>query len=165
MPKNILIIILFVVLLVAGGFWFIKKHYSSTAPVVLPPWYSETDANGDPVVGVFENKLPCYEPGCEKIKFALVFYQKPGAKYPTSYRMDRIYVAKGDDRTVNEGTLTATHGMKLYPEAVLYHLDDHVPQEFRSFWVVSPDVLFILDEAGNPRVGNAAYGYALNRTR
>jgi len=33
------------------------------------------------------------------------------------------------------------------------------------FWAIGQDILFILDQDGGPRVGNAGYGYALNRTR
>ena len=39
------------------------------------------------------------------------------------------------------------------------------PPEFRAFWAIADDILFILDRERGPRVGTAGYGYALNRTR
>lgn len=126
------------------------------------PWYPSVNENGDPVFAVFESRIPCAD--CEKIKFGLALYQDQETKAPTTYMMARVYVAKGDDRTVNKGIWTVTHGTKLDPQAIVYQLDSNAPQEFRSFWAIGQDILFILDQDMNPRVGDAGYGYALNRT-
>lgn len=78
--------------------------------------------------------------------------------------MSRIYVGKGDERTTNTGQLSIETGTPLDSSAVVYRLDSNAPEEFNLFWKVSEDILFILDENHLPRVGDAGYGYVLNRT-
>jgi NlpE N-terminal domain len=130
---------------------------------IFPQWYPETNANGDPVLGVFENKLPCTD--CEKIKFALALYKDAQTNLPTTYVMARVYVSKNNDRLMNSGNVSVIHGTALDSEATVYQLDSNAPGEFRLFWKMDDNLLFILDENLTPRVGNAAYGYVLNRTR
>lgn len=130
-------------------------------PPTIEPWYPAVNEHSDPVFAVFESRIPCAD--CEKIKFALALYRNRETKAPTTYKLARVYVAKGDDRTINEGTWTITHGTKLDPQAVVYQLDANAPQEFRSYWLISQDILFILDQDMNPRVGDAGYSYALNK--
>lgn len=127
----------------------------------LPPWYPAVNAHGDPVFAVFESRIPCVD--CEKIKFALALYTDPTSGASTTYQMARIYVGRGNDRTINEGNWSITRGTSLDPQAVVYQLDGGAPEEFQSFWAIGADILFILDENLNPRVGTAGYGYALNR--
>lgn len=133
------------------------------SPSVPQAWYPPVNARGDPVFAVFESRIPCAD--CEKIKFALALYRDRDTQAPTTYRLARVYVGNGNDRTVNEGTWSITRGAKPDPQAVVYRLDAAAPAEFRSFWAIGQDILFILDQDGGPRVGNAGYGYALNRTR
>lgn len=130
---------------------------------VISQWYPETNVSGDSVLGVFENKLPCSD--CEKIKFAIVIYKSAQTDLPTTYMMARVYVSKNDDRLTNIGNISVTQGTSLDPEATVYQLDSNAPAEFRFFWRIDDNLLFILDENLAPRVGNAAYGYVLNRTR
>lgn len=132
-------------------------------PPTIEPWYPAVNEHGDPVFAVFESRIPCAD--CEKIKFALALYRNRETKTPTTYKLARVYVAKGDDRTINEGTWAITHGTKSDPQAVVYQLDANAPQEFRSYWLISQDILFILDQDMNPRAGDAGYSYALNKTR
>ena len=152
------IIFLAPILIIMSGCAYFKK-----ATTTFEPWYPVVNKNGDPVFAVFESRIPCAE--CEKIKFALALYRNRETKAPTMYKMARVYVAKGNDRTVNEGTWTITRGTKLDPQAVVYQLDSNAPREFRSYWAIGQDILFILDQDMNPRVGDAGYGYALNKTR
>jgi hypothetical protein len=130
-------------------------------PATVEPWYPATNENGDGVFAVFESRIPCDD--CEKIKFALALYMDSETKMPTTYQMARVYVAKGNDRTINTGTWTITHGTSLNSQAVVYRLDTNAPQEFQFFWAIGEDILFILDQEMNPRVGTAGYSYALNR--
>jgi hypothetical protein len=130
-------------------------------PTAEEPWYPATSGNGDEVFAVFESRIPCDD--CEKIKFALVLYVDGETKQPTAYQMARVYVAKGDERIVNSGGWTITSGTSLDPRAVVYQLDANAPHEFRYFWAIGEDILFILDQEKEPRVGTAGYGYALNR--
>ncbi len=130
-------------------------------PATVEPWYPATNENGDEVFAVFESRIPCDD--CEKIKFALALYVDSKTKMPTTYQMARVYVAKGNDRTINTGTWTITSSTSLYPQAVVYRLDTNFPEEFQYFWAIGDDILFILDHEMKPRVGTAGYSYALNR--
>lgn len=133
------------------------------APTPLAPWYPALNAHGDPVCAVFESRIPCAD--CEKIKVALALYQNRVTKVPTTYQLARVYVAHSpEDRLVQEGMWTITHGMPLDPHAVVYQLDANVPQEFQAYWAIGQDILFLLDQARQPRVGTAGYGYAFNKT-
>jgi hypothetical protein len=78
-----------------------------------------------------------------------------------------VYVAEEPEgaRIVTDGIWSITKGTKLDPNAVVYNLDFNAPEEFRAFWAIGDDILFVLDQNLSPRVGTAGYGYALNRTR
>ncbi|HEX6691525.1 MAG TPA: hypothetical protein VF110_10310, partial [Burkholderiales bacterium] len=80
---------------------------------------------------------------------------------PTTYKMVRVYVGKGNDRLEDLGAWSASPGAPFD----VYRLDAAAPAEFRSFWAIEQDILFVLDASGRPRVGTAGFGYALNRTR
>lgn len=147
-----------IVLLVSGCAYFDK------APTTVEPWYPSVNISGDPVFAVFESRIPC-SGECQRLKFGLALYRSRSTNAPTTYKMARVYVAEGNDRTMNEGTWTITGGTKFDPKAVVYQLDSNAPQEFSSFWAIGQDILFILDRDLSPRVGNAGYGYALNKTR
>jgi len=56
-------------------------------------------------------------------------------------------------------------GTKLDPNAAIVSLDEQVPPEFRVYWVVDEDILFLLDQDLSPKVGTASWSYVLNRTR
>lgn len=125
------------------------------------PWYPITNENGEPVFGVFESRIPC--PDCERMKFGLVIYKDAQTNMATSYFMSRIFVGKGNERTTNKGQLTTEAGTQLDSLAIVYQLDSNAPEEFKLFWKISEDILFILDKNLMPRVGDAGYGYVLNR--
>ena len=132
-------------------------------PGAYRPLYPAVDAAADPLFAVFESRIPCAD--CEKIKVALALYRDRDTDAPTTYKLARVYVARSpEDRIVVEGTWAIAHGTKLDPHAVVYQLDAHAPRDFQLYWAIGPDILFMLDEARNPRVGTAGYGYALNRT-
>ena len=131
-------------------------------PPAFAPWYPSNNQVGDPIFGVFEGRVPCGD--CEVIKLGLALYWNPDAQSPTTYQMSRVHVGKGNDRTVNEGSWVITSGTSLDPQAVVYQLDSLSPPEFRSFLAIGDHILLVLDDAMNPRVGNAAWSYALSRT-
>lgn len=137
----------------------------STSTNITPtfaPWYPSVNENGDPLLAVFESRIPCAD--CNTIKFGLALYRDRETKAPTTYRMSRLFVGKGNDRTVNEGIWTITHGTKLDSQAVVYQLDSNAPTEYRSYWAIGQDILFLLDQDMSPRVGDGGYSYALNKT-
>ena len=134
------------------------------------PWYPLANADGDQVMAVYESRVPCLDEqgrataGCEKVKVALVLYHDPRTGAPTTYLLGRVYVGNDSGRIETAGAWTIGAGTALDPAARVYELDANAPAEFRSYWVVSEDILFILDRARRPRLGDAGYGYALNRT-
>lgn len=141
--------------------------YFVSSPTTFEPWYPAVNENGDPVFAVFEGRTPCVGqmaiPDCNKIKVGLALYQNAQTQLPTTYLLARVGVGTGNDRITNAGTLTITHGTALDPQASVYQLDSNAPQEFRSYWAIGQDILFILDQDMAPRVGDAAYSYVLNR--
>ncbi|MBI5149407.1 MAG: copper resistance protein NlpE N-terminal domain-containing protein [Candidatus Omnitrophica bacterium] len=140
--------------------------YFKQTPAPFDPWYPAVNEHGDPVLAVYEGRIPCMAtPDCSKIKMGLAFYQNAQTKLPTTYLLARVGVGTGNDRITNAGTLTITHGTALDPQASVYQLDLNAPQEFRSYWAIGQDILFILDQDMNPRVGDASYSYVLNRIK
>jgi hypothetical protein len=130
------------------------------------PWYPETNLNGDSIYGAFENKLPCSDQGCAKIKFALAVYKNAQTNSPTTYLMARVYVARDENgRITNNGDISISTGIPSDATVTVYNLTSGAPDEFKHFWKINDDLLFILDNDLKPRIGNAEYGYVLNRTR
>ena len=134
---------------------------------VFPPWYPAANDAGDPAFVDFENHVPCAidespAEDCQRVKFGLVLYRDPESNEPTTYVMSRIRVGVSNDRQVNEGTWSIEQGTALDPEATVYRLDTGAPEGLDAYWPIGDDILFVLDEQLMPRVGDAAYGYALN---
>lgn len=126
------------------------------------PPYPETNASGDPIRAVFEGRVPCSIANCEKLKVGLVLYESRKDKAPTTYWLGVIGVS-GDDRIVTQGAWGIRRGVKGYPQAPVYALDQHADDGLRYFWRASDDILLVLDPDMNPKAGNAAWGYMLSR--
>jgi hypothetical protein len=146
--------------------WLIAANVPPS-PTAFPPWYPAANESGDPAFADFENHVPCAidDPpadGCQRVKFGIVLYRDAVTNQPTTYVMSRVRVGVSSDRHVNEGTWSITRGTALDPEATLYRLDTGAPEGLDAYWPIGDDILFILDEQLLPRVGDAAYGYALN---
>lgn len=156
---------------VALGMTFWACTHPPSQPANPEPLYPPANRNGDPIFAVFFNRVPCSS--CKgpigpasKVKVELVLYADRETRAPTTYRLGRVYAARSaDDRNVNEGTWTIKRGAKSCPQAPVYELDAKAPAEFRSYLLLSDDVLFLLDQQGNPRIGNGFFAYTLNRTR
>lgn len=129
--------------------------------VIITPWYPEKNTNGDSILAVYESRVLC--PDCERLKFALVVYRNQQTNLPSTYLMGRIYVGKNNDRLTNSGDMKVTQGTSLDSLHIVYQLTSGAPSEFRSFWKINDDLLFILDENLTPKVGDAGEGYVLNR--
>ena len=148
------------------GVWVLSAN-APAGPTVFPPWYPAANDAGDPAFVDFENHVPCEiddspVESCQRVKFSLVLYRDPESKEPTTYVMSRIRVGVSDDREVNEGTWSIGRGTALDPEATVYRLDTGAPEGLDVYWPIGDEILFVLDEQLMPRVGDAAYGYALN---
>jgi len=129
----------------------------------LSPWYPETNTNGDSIMGEFGSRIPCAD--CERLKFSLVIYEDAQTKLPTTYMMARVYVGRDENRIINSGNMRIIRGTALDPSHLVYELTSGAPGEFTLFWKVDENILFILDPNRQPKVGDAGYGYALNRIR
>jgi hypothetical protein len=153
------LVVMFAIALVACG-----CSGFAGAPAPIEPWYPAANASGDPLFAVFESRLPCTGE-CQRLKFGLALYRDRSTQAPTTYRMARVYVAGGEEQTINEGAWSIAAGTKLDPNAVVFRLDPGAPREFSAYWAIGEDILFVLDESMGPRLGTAGYGYALNRTK
>jgi hypothetical protein len=139
-------------------------HNSPRRPttVTFEPPYPQLNAAGDPIRAVFEGRIPCSSPNCERRKVGLVLYEHAATRTPTTYWLGLIGLT-GNDRIVIQGTWTIRQGVKDFPEAVVYELDASAPDDLQRHWRVSEDVLLPLDQSMRPLAGNAAWGYMLSR--
>lgn len=157
-------IFLATVAVVASGalFALYKNGYFRQATITFERPYPEVNADGDPILAVFEGRTPCAVANCEKLKVGLVLYQNRKTKSPTTYWLG-IVGTNGNDRVVTQGTWTARHGVREYPEAAVWELDSNTPPGLRYYWRVNEDILLPLDESMSPKAGNSAWGYMLSR--
>jgi hypothetical protein len=81
----------------------------------------------------------------------------------SKFLLERIYVGKGDDRTINEGTWQTTTGSPTDAEAVVVQLDT-APPEFHRYQRVGKEILLILDAGDRPLVGDAQHSFTLSQT-
>lgn len=138
--------------------------------VKVQPWYPAINGNGDSLQNVYESRVPCLDaeakarPACQRVKLALAIYNDVKTGAPNSYQMSRVYVGDGlgDVRLLNSGSLLLGKGAAFDSEAIVYRLDANAPADFRVFWQVSSDIVFVLDAEEQPRLGDTGYGYALN---
>jgi hypothetical protein len=139
-------------------------HNSPRRPttVTFEPPYPQLNAAGDPIRAVFEGRIPCSSPNCERRKVGLVLYEHAATRTPSTYWLGLIGLT-GNDRIVIQGTWTVRKGVKDFPEAVVYELDASAPDDLQRHWRVSEDVLLPLDQSMRPLAGNAAWGYMLSR--
>jgi len=141
----------------------------SRDPAQLKPWYPSSNEQGDALVAVFEGRIPCSRPelaGCDKVKVSLALYGKGHPDPPATYKLALVYVAAEPEgsRLVVSGAASLARGTALDPLATVYRLDASAPRELQAFWLIGKDILFVLDERLNPRVGTAGWSYVLNRT-
>ncbi|WP_460670551.1 hypothetical protein [Larkinella ripae] len=121
-------------------------------------------AEGAPVFGVFDGRFPCAEihqdwkqpvrPECVKMKWRLTLYHDAETHQPTTYRLTR---------PAREGKWALVRGTKTDPDAVVIQLDPDQPEV--SIYLLKRDdnVLFVLDQQRNFRVGDSYLSYTLNR--
>ncbi|GAB4025824.1 hypothetical protein [Spirosoma gilvum] len=124
---------------------------------------------GPSVVGEFHGRIPCSEiakdwkitvsPECWKVKWALILYQDPVTHLPTTYHL------KGslNRSAAREGKWAMIRGIKNDPNAIVYQLDSDKADASIYLLKGDDDILFILDQQRNLRVGNENVSYTLNR--
>jgi hypothetical protein len=142
--------------------WWQSRPPRPTTVTFDPP-YPQINASGDPILAVFEGRIPCAADNCELRKVGLVLYADSAMKAPSTYWLGIVGVGAGNDRIVFQGAWTIRKGVAEFPGAVVYELDASAPYDLRRHWRVSEDVLLPLDASMRPLVGNSAWGYMLSR--
>jgi hypothetical protein len=126
------------------------------------PPYPERNAAGDPILAVFEGRVPCEVPDCRVLKVSLVLYGR--AKRPTTYWLGTVSVGIDSDRVVAQGTWTVGRGVDGYPNAVVYRLDRQADERVRRLWRLNDNIAMLLDANMRPKSGDASWGgYSLSR--
>lgn len=130
---------------------------------------------GPSVLGVFQGRPPCAAiakqlqlpvPGeCPKLKWDLVFYQQPDTF--------TLYIVGGGEevqqngdtyrRKLLKGKWLIVKGLGEDPEAEVYALDFDTPKTRLYLYKGSENVLFVLDDNKQFRVGDEDFSYTLNR--
>ena len=121
---------------------------------------------GPSLYGVFEGRPPCnaiekqmglpVRPECTKVKWRLTFYQDPVTHKPTTYELLGSLLPP-------TGKWTLTKGIPSDPNADVIHLNADIPGKSFYFLKGDDNVLFVLDEKKELRVGSTYLSYTLNR--
>jgi hypothetical protein len=160
-PIRFLMVVIAV--LCGSGLGLLEGGCSQKAATTFDPPYPERNVNGNPIFVVFEGRVPCTIPKCTVTKVQLVLYQNQETGAPATYWLGLVHVGLGNERIVTEGAWEIQHGVNQYPEGVVYKIDSKTDVAFQYYWRVSDRILLILDENLSPKVGNAAWNYALSR--
>jgi len=121
---------------------------------------------------VFQGRTPCGD--CQLVKMSLTLFRSPDGT-PTTYRLARSFVGKGNDRYVTEGQWKS---VSAGGHPVVYQLDANSPADLASYGARGPpgvvpvaaflsigdDILLLLDQNLKRRVGDGAFSFTLSRT-
>src|SRR5262249_8794618 len=137
-------------------------------PVAVGPSVFAIFGGRTPAQGIGkELKIPGAE-NCPRIKWRITLFQNPASHEPTTYRIEHSL----RPREIREGKLTAVpregkwtiiRGTAVDPNAIVYRLDATNNEPAISLLKGDDNVVFFLDHAGKPLVGNADFSYTLNR--
>ena len=136
--------------------------------------------NGPSVFGVFEGRFPCpgvarqlkisIDADCAKLKCDLTLYRDSVTFQPTKFVFtivgggDVVKQEGGSYRLKRlEGNWTIVKGIKSNPDAVVVQLDFGKLGAYLYLMKADENVLFILDENKEFRVGNEDFSYTLNK--
>jgi hypothetical protein len=135
---------------------------------------------GPGVLGVFEGRPPCVEiarqlkistpDDCIKLKWTLTFYRDPVTLQPTTYTFSLVGggdVIKQQDgssyrQKLLKGKWTIIKGIKSDPDVEVYSLALET-EAYLYLLKGDENILFVLDENKEFRVGNEDFSYTLNR--
>jgi hypothetical protein len=137
--------------------------HSNPVQTTFDPAYPERNGAGDPIVAVFEGRIPCTTQACEMRKVELVLYGRDHGQKPTTYWLGQLRVGMGNDRLVQQGAWAIRRGVRGYPDGLMYALDSSADPSLQYFWRVNDDIVLVLGPNLRPRVGNAAWGFMLSR--
>jgi hypothetical protein len=135
---------------------------------------------GPSVLGIFEGRPPCEglakqlgiatDADCAKLKCVLTFYRDSLTFEPVKYTLS---ISGGGDIVKQEGSSyrqktfagkwVIVRGIKSNGNAEVYRLDFGRPGIYLYLLKADENVLFVLDENKEFRVGNGEFSYTLNR--
>jgi hypothetical protein len=128
-------------------------------------------AGGAAVLGVFEGRFPCQEIArqlkievtaeCTKIKWRLTLFRDPATGQPTTYKLEGSFFRE----QARTGPWALVRGSKANPRAQVVQLDSDKPPGSLLLLLGDENVLFILDQARQLRVGTDYLSYTLNRVK
>jgi hypothetical protein len=127
-------------------------------------------STGPDVYAVFGGRTPCQgiarqlnvrvPRGCSKAKWRLTLYRDPATRVPTRYKVEGSLFTGG----AREGSWKIVRGLGEDSDALVYRLDATATQPELLLLKGDENVLFMLNEARDPRVGHAEFSYTLDRT-
>jgi hypothetical protein len=82
--------------------------------VTFEPPYPQVNAAGDPILAVFEGRIPCSSPHCERRKVGLVLYQYAATRTPSTYWLGLVGLT-GNDRLVIKGPGPSARASEIFP--------------------------------------------------
>jgi hypothetical protein len=135
---------------------------------------------GPSVYGVFEGRPPCVgivkqlqistDTNCEKLKWNIILYRDPLTLQPTDYILSMvgggdIIKQEGSSyrQKIIKGKWAIIKGIRSNPDAEVYALQLTKSKSYLYLLKGDDNVLFILDENKELRVGNEDFSYTLNR--
>lgn len=165
--KNRLFVSLFL-----GLLWGLNSVQAQEARITNVPTKTTSRypvPEGDTVYGTFDGRFPCSEiakdwkkpvrPECTKVKWSLTLYQDPKTHQPTTYLLNGTL----NRSAAREGKWAMVRGTKTDPDAVVFQLDSDQPDVSVYLLKGDDNVLFVLDQQRNFRVGTHYLSYTLNR--
>ena len=155
-------------IILAGVFCSVNTIGQTSSKYNVPPKIKTGREihKGPLVYGIFEGRPPCnaiekqmglpVRPECVKVKWRITFFRDPVTNEPTTYELLGALLPP-------TGKWTLTKGTSSDPNAEVIHMNPDIPG--KSFYLLKGDenVLFVLDEKKEFRVGGTYLSYTLNR--
>lgn len=126
-------------------------------------------ATGSSVFGIFEGRTPCMGiaqvinarmvDGCLKVKWRVTLERRAGSTDSGTYKIESS-LHRERART---GNWRIVRGTPSNPDAIIYQLDASGTERVMQLLRGDDNVLFFLNPQRQPLIGNAEFGYALNR--
>ena len=161
----------YILLVFVTAFYFLFVNISEAQTAAVDNKLSQSITSqpipkGSSVFGIFEGRPPCQEIArqvdspataeCTKVKWRLTFYQDSITKQPLTYQFLGRFLP-------GAGKWKISKGIKSNPDADVYQLELAKQGTYIYFLKGDENVLFVLNENKEFRVGNDQFSYTLNR--
>jgi hypothetical protein len=160
MKKHGVYVVVVVVILVVG-FWTYKNYSKSS--VQENSVYVEPLTMVGESIGTFEGRFPCQT--CERTKVRLTLFEDQLS--PTTYVLHEVFVGQSDSVYTTYGTWKKIE--VVGSNSVVYELNPERSavenSESPTYYLkIDENILLLLDQNLNTRIGNASYSFTLSRT-